>query len=145
MGRICRDPTGQWFFWKAYFPPTTQALLASSNNPRGDISINDLNMCIYLAHISLFCPCMSPLAHILSQFNNTAVMGGTKRSIVSTATTVGPLLRYISLLSINSHVHSPIYHISGEDNCMSYSAYCLTHITYRFFLAHFRIQFLHLM
>ena len=54
--------------------------------------MNDLEMCAYLAQISLFCHRIPPMSHTLTRFNNTSMMGWPKHGSIRTATAVGPLL-----------------------------------------------------
>ena len=60
---------------------------------------------------------------------NTAAFNWSKRFSISTASSVGPILRNISLLTFRFQVHSSTYYIPGDDNTMADAAYRLTHLT----------------
>ena len=80
------------------------------------------------------------------RLNTTIDMGWYKRGSIITATTFSPILRYISLLSIQVHVHASINHITSKDNRTEDAAdYCLAHFTNSALLAYFCIHPPHLM
>ena len=58
-------------FIEGRLTPMPQYRLISFNNPKGDISIKNLDLCTYLSHISIFCPCMATMDHILTRVDNT--------------------------------------------------------------------------
>ena len=73
MGNVCRNPSVQWFFWKASFPTTNHKRLVSFENPTGYIAIKNLKLCALLMQLALFCTYMPPLSRILTQVDNTTV------------------------------------------------------------------------
>ena len=91
--------------------------------------------------ILLFVPRMGPLAHIHTYVNNTAEQGLANRGNVSTASSIGPMLRELALAARRQHIHVSVGRIPGKDNKMAESAPRLTHLPYRKFISHFRSHF----
>ena len=93
MGGVFQYPEEQYFVWRYPFYQATQARLVSSSNPKGDVKINDLELGALRMQILLFSPRMAPLEHIHTYVNNTAVQGWANRGSISTASSVGAILR----------------------------------------------------
>ena len=93
MGEVFQDPEGQYFVWRSPFSQATQARLVSSSNPKGDVTINDLELGSLLMQILIFAPRMAPLAHIHTYVDNMAAQGWANRGSVSIASSVGPMLQ----------------------------------------------------
>ena len=91
--------------------------------------------------ILLFVPRMGPLAHIHTYVNNTAEQGLANRGNVSTASSIGPMLRELALAARRQHIHVSVGRIPGKDNKMAESVPRLTHLPYRKFISHFRSHF----
>ena len=91
--------------------------------------------------ILIFTPNMAPLAHIHMYVDNTAAQVWANRGSVSTASSVGPILRELSLASRQQHIHASVGRVPGEDNKMADATSRLTHLPDRQFIYHFRSQF----
>ena len=76
MGGVCHIPTGDWHIWRLTFSTAILANILTDKNPVGFLTINDLELAAYIAHLHLFALRMAPLEHIYS-----------------TATAIGPLIR----------------------------------------------------
>ena len=92
MGGVCRSPNGDWHVWRLTFSTTIRAHILTDANPTGFLTINDLELAAYIAHLHLFAPRMAPLEHISIGVDNTATERWACRGSVSTATTISPLL-----------------------------------------------------
>ena len=141
MGGLCRYPGGQYFVWRSPFSQATQARMVSSSNPKGDVTINNLELGALLMQILLFTPRMDPLTHIHTYVDNTTAHGWANRGSVSTTYSVGPILWELALVKRRQHIHVFIGRVPGEDNKMEDAASRLTHLTDRKFISHFRSHF----
>ena len=74
MGGVYHYPTGQWYICRSRLSQTTQYHLVSFVKPKGDISINNLELCAHLEKLALFCPQMALLYKIPTRVDNTAVV-----------------------------------------------------------------------
>ena len=92
------------------------------------MSINDLELGALLMQILLFAPRMTPLAHIHTYVNNTAAQGWSNMDSFSTASSVGPILRELSLAATWKHIHASVGCVPREDNKMVDAALRLTHL-----------------
>ena len=92
MGGVCHSPTGDWHAWRLTFSTSIRANILTDKNPAGFLTINDLDLAAYIAHLHLFAPRMAPLEHISTGVDNTAAESWARRGSVSTATAIGPLL-----------------------------------------------------
>ena len=93
MGRFCYSPTGEWHICWLTFSTVIQANILTDDNPQYFLTINNLELAVYISHLHLFAPSMAPLEHITTLFDNTAADIWDRHSSVSTATAIGPLLR----------------------------------------------------
>ena len=141
MGGVFQYPEEQYFVWRYPFYQSTQARLVSSSNPKGDVKINDLELGALLIQILLFSPRMALLEHIHTYVDNKAVQGWANRASVSTAYSVRPILRGLSLAARRKHIHASVGRVLGEDNKMSNTALQLTHLLDRKFISHLRTHF----
>ena len=80
-------------FWRLPVRNFIYQRLMSDDNPTGDLTINNMELSAYLAHLHIFAPLMVPLEHISTKVDNTAADSWERRGSVSSATAVGPLLR----------------------------------------------------
>ena len=92
-------------------------------------------------HLLIFAPRMAPLSHIHTYINNTASQGWSHRGIVSTSSSVGPILWELSLVNRRQHIHTSVGRVPGEDNKMVDAALQITHLPDRKFLSHLRKNF----
>ena len=92
MGGVCHSPSGEWHVWRLTFSTAIQAHILTDENPQGFLTINDLDLSEYIAHLHLFAPRMAPLEHITTGVDNTAADIWARWGSVSTATAIGPLL-----------------------------------------------------
>ena len=93
-----------------------------SSNPAGDVTINDLKIGALIMQLLIFAPRMAPLAHIHTYVNNTVALGWANRGSVSTAYSVGPILRELCLAARRQHIHASVGCVMGEDNKMADAA-----------------------
>ena len=75
MGDVFQEPGGQWFAWRSQFPTETQSRLVLDTNPKGDVTINDLDIAALLTQVQIFAPKMDTLAHIQTAVDNTSAQG----------------------------------------------------------------------
>ena len=90
MGRVCHSPSGEWHVWWEKFSTAIQANILTNENPQGFLTINDLNLAVYIDQVHLFAARMAPLEHIVTGDDNTASDSWACRGSVSTATTIVP-------------------------------------------------------
>ena len=93
MGGVCHSPNGDWHVWRLTFSTAIRANITTDKNPTGFLTINDLELAAYIAHLHLFAPRMAPLEHISTGVDNTAAESWARRGSDSTATNIGPLLQ----------------------------------------------------
>ena len=92
MGGVCYIPAGDWHVWRLKFRTAIRANILTDENPNGFLTINELELAAYIAHLHLFAPRMEPLEHITTGVENTAAESWARCGSVSTATAIGPLL-----------------------------------------------------
>ena len=90
---VCYSPSGDWHVWRLTFSTSIRANILTDENSNGFLTIKDLEMAAYIAHLHLFAPRMMPLEHISTGVENTAAESWARRGSVSTDTTISPLLR----------------------------------------------------
>ena len=100
MGGVCQDPEGQWLVLCQPFLWDMQAILVSDTNPKGDVTINDLELTALIAQVHLFDPKMPLLDHIHTVVNNRKVQGWDNRGSVESATEVGPIQQDLACMAI---------------------------------------------
>ena len=61
MDGICHIPSGEWHVWRLTFSTAIRSILINDENPQGFLTINDLELEAYIAHLHIFAPKMSPL------------------------------------------------------------------------------------
>ena len=69
----------------------------SSSNPKGDVTINNLELRALLMQLLIFAPRMAPLVHIHTYVNNMSVQVWDNQGSIITASEVGTILREIAL------------------------------------------------
>ena len=114
------DPTHSPILWRQRFPSTVTSALVTATNPRGPISISDLELTAMIAHKDVLTAQHDMAEHTLwmATDNVAAVSWSNKGS----ATSVGPraayLLRY-NVLHQRAHRYIAINdHIAGTANAM---------------------------
>ena len=60
-----------WHVWQLTFSTAIHTHILTDTNPTGFLTINDLELAAYIAHLHLFAPCMAPLKHIYIGVDNT--------------------------------------------------------------------------
>ena len=113
----------------------------SSSNSTGDVTTNNFKIGALLMQILLFAPRMASLAHIHTYVDNTAAQVWAKRGSVSTAFSVGSILRELSLAARRQHNHAFVGRVPVEDNKMTDAASRLTHLPDRKFISYFCTHF----
>ena len=119
----------------------TQAWSVSFSNPKGDATINDLELGAILIQILVFAPRMAPLAHIRTYVDDTAAQVWANRASVSIAPAVGPILHDLVMAARCQHIHTSVGCVPREDNEMADATSRLTHIPVRLFLSHLKMHF----
>ena len=72
MVGVCHSPNGDWHVWRLTFSTAICANILTDKNPTGFLTINDIELAAYIAHLHLFAPKMAPLEHISTGVDNTA-------------------------------------------------------------------------
>ena len=111
MGGVCRSPNGDWHVWQLTFSTAICAHILTDVNPSGFLTINDLELTAYIAHLHLFSSRMAPLKHISTGVDNTAAKIWARRGSVSTATAINPLLREAAWITRQAKIHASIKRI----------------------------------
>ena len=71
MGVVCRSPTEEWNVWRLAVDSATKRRLLTDANPGRELTINNLELAAYIAHLHLFEPRMAHLKHIRTLVYNT--------------------------------------------------------------------------
>ena len=90
MGGVCYSPSGDWHVWRLTFITAIRSHILTDDNPNGFLTINNLELAAYVAHLHLFAPHMAPLEHIFTGVDNTAAEIWARRGSVSTSTAFAP-------------------------------------------------------
>ena len=141
MGGVCYSPSGYWHVWRLTFSTAIRAHILTDDNPRGFLTINDLELAAYIYHLHLFAPHMSPLKHISTGVDNTAAEIWARRGSVSTFTSIGPLLQEAAWITCQAEVHASIKRIPRVKNIEADAASRLTHLPVHAFLKSFNTSF----
>ena len=91
--------------------------------------------------ILIFTPRMALLVHIHMHVDDTAAHGWDNKGIVITASSVGPILRELSLAARRQHIHASVGRAPGEYNNMADATSRFTHLPDRQFISHFCSHF----
>ena len=108
ISRVCHSPSGEWHIWRLTFSTAIKANILTDDNPHGFLTINNLELAAYIAHLHLFAPRMAPLDHITTGIDNTGAESWARRGSVSTATAIGPLLREAAWITRQSKSMRPL-------------------------------------
>ena len=137
MGGVCHSPNGDWHVWRLTFSTDIRANILIDKKPAGLLTINDLKLAAYIAHLHLFAPRMAPLEKNSTGVDNTAAESWACQGSVSTATTIGPLLRESVWITRQAKIHASIKRIPGVENIKADAASRLTHMPVHAFLKSF--------
>ena len=141
MGGVFRDTEGQWFAWRSSFSRYTQARLVYETNPKGDATINNLELTALLFHIQLFTPNMQPLSHTCTAVDNKSAQGWYTRGSVISSTAVRHILWDLALLTRSRQIYASVGWIKGTNNTVADYTSRLTHLHDQMFLLHFDLTF----
>ena len=72
MSGVCYIPSREWHVWRLTFSTAVRADILTDDNPQGFLTINDLELAVYIAHLHLFAPRMAPLKQKATGVDNTA-------------------------------------------------------------------------
>ena len=56
MGGVCHNPNGDWHVWRITFSSDIRANILTDKNPTRFLTINNLELAAYIAHLHLFAP-----------------------------------------------------------------------------------------
>ena len=93
-----------------------RANILTDDNPNRFLTINDLKLAAYIAHLHLFALRMAPIKHISTGVDNTAAESWACCGRVSTATAIGPLLQESAWITCQAKIHASIKRIPGVEN-----------------------------
>ena len=141
MGGVCHSPTRECHICTLAMDTSTSFCLFMDNSRSGDLTINDLELSAYVAHLHILALKTVPLEHIHTLINNTATEGWAQRDSISSATAVGPLLREVLWIMQQAHIHMSVERITRLDNKEADTFYRLTHFPVQNFLQHLRFNF----
>ena len=127
--------------WWILFSTSIQANILTDENPKGFLTINDLELTAYITHLQLFAPRMNPLEQITTGVENTATESWALCRSVSTATAIGPLLQEAAWITRQSKIHASITRIPGVEKIEADAALRLTHLPVHAFLKYFNTSF----
>ena len=116
MGGVCHSLNGDWHVWQLTFSTAIRANILTDKNPTGFLTINNLKLAAYIAHLHLFAPRMAPLEHISTGVDNTAAESWARQGSISTATAIGPLLREAPWITRQAKIHASIKRITRVEN-----------------------------
>ena len=137
MVGVCYIPSREWHIWRLTFSTAIRAKILTDENPQCFVTINNLELAAYITHLHLFYPCMAPLEHIATGFDNTVAESWDRRVSVSTATAIGPLLHKAAWITRQAKIHASITRITGVENIEADAASILTHLPVPAFLKSF--------
>ena len=141
MGGICQYPEVQWFVWRSPFYSEMQSILVSDNTPKEGATINNLELAALLTQVHLSSPNMYTFSHICTSVDNTTAQVWANCGSIRSVMAVGPIIRYLALLTRNHNIYAPVQQIDDTNSKMASSASRLTHLTNKMFLHHFSLTF----
>ena len=143
MGGVFHIPSIQRFMLRLPIGNTTVQRLLTYKNLDGYITMNDLYISAYVAHLHIFAPLMEPLDHIATKLDNhTTKEGGICVSESSTISVV-LLLKDADCIFRQTRNHTPVSYMVGINNKYSNSALRLTQLSVSQFMCRFNTIFLH--
>ena len=124
--------------WRLEWPTDVKAALITEANPKGTITIADLELAGGLLHLDVLCTHFDVRERtILSKTDNLATLFWQRKGSATTENVPAHLLR---LFGIHQRVHRYVPrhdYIAGKSNPMADDASCLFHLTNPQFLSHF--------
>ena len=102
--------------WWILFSTSIQANILTDEKPKGFLTINDLDLATYIAHLHLFTPWLVPLKYISTGVNNKAAEDWSHCDSIIIVTTTIPLFREAALIMPQARIHPSISHITGVEN-----------------------------
>ena len=141
MGGVCYSPSREWHVWWIAFSTTIRSHILTNKNPKGTLTINDLDLAAYIAHLHIFAPCMAPLEHIATGVDNIAAESWARPGSVSNSTAIAPLLREAAWIMRQDKIHASINRIPGIENIKTAAASRLTHLPVTAFIKSFNTPF----
>ena len=54
MDGVCYSPAGEWQEWQLAFSIAIQSNIIADDNPQGFLTINDLELAVYISHLHIF-------------------------------------------------------------------------------------------
>ena len=142
---VCHSPSGEWHIWRLTFGTAIQAHILTDENPQGFLTINDLDLAAYIAHLHLFAPHMAPLEPTATGVDNTAAESwarcGSFSTATATATAIVPLLQESAWITRQAKIHVSINCIPIVENIEADAASILTPLLLHTFLQSFNTSF----
>ena len=136
MGGICCSPKGEKVFWRLPVGKSTAWRLLSNDNLTVDLTIKDLELAAYMAHLHISVPLMVPLEHT-TKVDNAAAKSWASRGSVDSATSVGPLLIEDAWIYWQTQTHASVPRIAVVKNHDADAASRLKYLTVAEFARHF--------
>ena len=96
-------------------PSESKYIPEITNVPRGDQTINDLELVAHVSHINIFSQLMKSLDHISTKVNKPSAEGWANRGRISSNTTIGPLLCKTAWINLQMRTHLSAYLIDVMD------------------------------
>lgn len=136
------DASTHPIIWRAAFPPAIQGALTTFDNPRGTLSIGDLELAGTLAHQEVLASTRHTAERTiwLGSDNTAAVAWATKGSVTSNAARAY-LLRLSALQQRHYRYHPRYYHVPGQVNAMADAASRRWDLTDTQLLSHFNLTY----
>ena len=139
MGGVCFIPTREWNFWRLAMDSYTKHHLLTDDNPGRYLTINDIELVAYVAHLHFFAlKIPPPLDHIHTPVDNMAAEGWAQRVIAIWSTSVEKLLREAVWITRQMHIHAFVKRITRIDKKEEDAASRLIHLTTHNLLEHFQ-------
>ena len=145
MGGMWFDTTrtlGAPILWRFEFPASIRAAFVTATNPRGSVSISDLELAALIAHKDILAQYADVCERTLwiATDNRAALTWSTKGSATSTAARAY-LLRYNALHQREHRYVATHAHIAGKANVMADDASRLWHLDDAMLLSHFDLTY----
>ena len=115
-GGICSSRNVEHFVWRLPIRKSTDRRLLSDENPIEYLTIKDLKLAAYVAHLNIFSPLVALLDNISPKMENTVAESWARRSSVSSATFVSLLLIESAWICKQTQIHTSVARIARVDN-----------------------------
>ena len=127
LGGVFFDNKGTAYVWQWQVPPELQARLRTRENPKGDLTINVLELAAHIVQLLLKGPMAKPLDHTLDGVDSTAAFGWTLGGSVTRTDKVATLLSWKALELRNSCLASSCAYVPGPLNRLADDASRVQH------------------